>query len=295
MSCRVGNYGCPGRDQRTHRLTAAGQAGKFDALHEVVLADGERASPTWLAGFEAHIMENVVVVITRARKTWEGGLAAPPRRGLRPVRRLRASRTVDRLNSYAMTQATVLAQTESVADWVKAIGQAVGSIGTITVAIVALRWDHRERRDRKTAQATFVTIEVDCVAPWYKNDAMSVTITNHSEQAVLQPKIESMGAARPPVQWGWDQVRLVDDDGEEYGLRRDDMLLPRMSTRVPFQHFDADGRPISLLDIFWPDPIEKCVQVSDVKITFGMSGVWWRLTGNGEPVRVAQPAPTQRL
>lgn len=35
-----------------------GQVGNFavllDVLHEVALSDGERASPTWLAGFEAH-------------------------------------------------------------------------------------------------------------------------------------------------------------------------------------------------------------------------------------------------
>jgi hypothetical protein len=120
MGCRVGNFGCPGHDQRTHRLTAAGQAGNFalllDALHDVALSDGERASPTWLAGFETHTMENVVTVITRVGRTREGGLASPPRRGLRPTRRFRASLTVDRLVSDVMTQATVLTQMESVAN-----------------------------------------------------------------------------------------------------------------------------------------------------------------------------------
>ncbi|MGH3866345.1 MAG: hypothetical protein ACRDQ4_09475 [Pseudonocardiaceae bacterium] len=75
------------------------------------------------------------------------------------------------------------------------------------------------------------------------------------------------------------------------------MLLPHRSTRVPFQHFGVDGRPIDQcpFDTFLNNMIEKYVQVSDVTITFGMSGVWWRRTGNGEPVRVAQPAPTRRL
>jgi hypothetical protein len=111
-----------------------------------------------------------------------------------------------------MTPAAVLAHTESVVNWMSAIGKWVGAIGAITVAIVALRWDHRERRDRKTAQATLVTIEVDWSTTSYGNGTMSVMITNPSEQVALQPKIESMGEAWPPVKWGWDQVHLVDDD-----------------------------------------------------------------------------------
>jgi hypothetical protein len=54
-----------------------GQAGKLavllDALDGVPLSDGERASPTWLAGFEVCAVDNVAAVITRARWTREGG------------------------------------------------------------------------------------------------------------------------------------------------------------------------------------------------------------------------------
>jgi hypothetical protein len=45
----------------------------LDALDGVALSDGERASLTWLAGFELHTVENIVAVITRARQTREGG------------------------------------------------------------------------------------------------------------------------------------------------------------------------------------------------------------------------------
>jgi hypothetical protein len=41
----------------------------LDALDGVPLSDGERASLTWLAGFEAHTVENIAAVITRARQT----------------------------------------------------------------------------------------------------------------------------------------------------------------------------------------------------------------------------------
>jgi hypothetical protein len=41
----------------------------LDALDGVALSDAERASLAWLAGFEAHTVENVAAVITRARQT----------------------------------------------------------------------------------------------------------------------------------------------------------------------------------------------------------------------------------
>lgn len=50
-----------------------GRVGKLavllDPLDGVALSDGERASLTWLAGFEAHTLENIAAVITRARQT----------------------------------------------------------------------------------------------------------------------------------------------------------------------------------------------------------------------------------
>ena len=41
----------------------------LDALDGVVISDAERASLTWLAGFETHTVENIAEVITRARRT----------------------------------------------------------------------------------------------------------------------------------------------------------------------------------------------------------------------------------
>jgi hypothetical protein len=45
----------------------------LDALDGVALSDTERASLAWLAGFEAHTVENIVEVIARAQWTREGG------------------------------------------------------------------------------------------------------------------------------------------------------------------------------------------------------------------------------
>jgi hypothetical protein len=48
-------------------LQSARLAVLLDALDGVALSDAERASLAWLAGFEAHTVENVAAVITRAR------------------------------------------------------------------------------------------------------------------------------------------------------------------------------------------------------------------------------------
>jgi hypothetical protein len=41
----------------------------LDALGGVPISDAEHRSLVWLAGFEAHTVENVAAVITRARQT----------------------------------------------------------------------------------------------------------------------------------------------------------------------------------------------------------------------------------
>jgi hypothetical protein len=58
-----------GHERRINRLTVPGEANDLDALDGVPLSDGERASLTWLAGFEAHTVENMAAVITRARRS----------------------------------------------------------------------------------------------------------------------------------------------------------------------------------------------------------------------------------
>lgn len=45
----------------------------LDALDGVALSDGERASLTWHAGFDAHTVENIAVVTTRAQVAGSGG------------------------------------------------------------------------------------------------------------------------------------------------------------------------------------------------------------------------------
>ena len=48
---------------------AARLAVLLDALGSVSISDAERQSLVWLAGFEAHTVENIAGVISRARQT----------------------------------------------------------------------------------------------------------------------------------------------------------------------------------------------------------------------------------
>jgi hypothetical protein len=184
--------------------------------------------------------------------------------------------TVERLLSYIMTPAAVLARTESVANWVGAIGEWVGAIATFAAVVVALllpRWERQrdmaERRDRDAAQARLVAITVPG-----RSRYRFVEITNHSEQPVHRPRIESMGD--PRLRWG-----LSDLDTSEY----EEVLPPDMTHRVLFDYFNADGTVAT-------HNIEQSIGADDVTITFtDTSGLRWRRTGSSEPVRVIQPAP----
>ncbi len=59
-------------EQRHHHRGVPGQAGKLavllDALDGVVISEAERAALTWLAGFEAHTVENIAAVLDSVRQ-----------------------------------------------------------------------------------------------------------------------------------------------------------------------------------------------------------------------------------
>jgi hypothetical protein len=135
-----------------------------------------------------------------------------------------------------------------------------------------------------------------------------VVITNHSEQRVLRPEVEQMRGARPPVQWG---RKVYTGDGEPF-YSPPEVLLPLKWHSVPFEHVATDGRivdPADASDVYMavqeidnagnihvtpkivtPGKVEKWIDVEDVTITFtDMSGLRWRRTGSGEPVRIIQP------
>lgn len=197
-----------------------------------------------------------------------------------------------RLLSVTMTSTVVLAQAESVANWLGVAGQWVGAGATVFVAYIVDRWQRQrnnaERHDRERSQAKLVTIAMDYSV--YGSGTWGVLIINQSEQQVRWPRIESIGGDRPKPRVG-PQVYLVDEDGEEIGWSPDEVLDPRRSTRVPFEPLDADGQPIDIPAAFMANTLDRYVpRVDDVTITFYMFDVqWWRV-GNRDPVRV-EPAP----
>ncbi|MEO7194185.1 MAG: hypothetical protein ABIZ05_05085 [Pseudonocardiaceae bacterium] len=145
--------------------------------------------------------------------------------------------------SDTMIPTAVLAQAGANVTWVSVlsmIGQWIEAIGTVTVAIVAFRWNRRGQRDqeaaRETAQATLVTIEVDYFSMPHSDHTASVKITNLGEQAVRWPEVESMGTPSHRVRWGND-VHLYDEEGERYwtsSMSTPPLLLPHKSHPVLF-------------------------------------------------------------
>ncbi|MGH4011625.1 MAG: hypothetical protein ACRDTH_26250 [Pseudonocardiaceae bacterium] len=139
-------------------------------------------------------------------------------------------------------------------------------------------------------------------------------ITNHSEQQVLLPEVEQMHGALPGVRWGYE----VSAEGGEPFYLPTKVLKPEICHRVPFEYVAADGRivdPAEAYDAFTSNcerdsagklhiiskitstgKVKNWVNDDDVTITFtDTSGLRWQRTGNKEPVRIVQPAPTQPL
>lgn len=204
-------------------------------------------------------------------------------------------RLVNPLPSDSMTSTAVLTQADSLATWLGVAGQWVGALGTFAAVLVALRlarWERRrdtaEQRDREAAQARLVTTKVGYPSETaaYPDDLdielPMVQIINYSELPVYRPRIESMGDAPPPVRWG-----INPNTGEDYSI---DVLPPNQRRSVPFEHVDPHSQ--SAYTTVTAGKIKKRVDADDVTITFiDTYGLRWRRTGNGEPIRVAQPTP----
>jgi hypothetical protein len=158
-----------------------------------------------------------------------------------------------------------------------AIGQWAGALATFAAVVVALWLPRRERRARQAAQARLVTIRV---VYGLTVGTQRVTITNHSQQPVLDPLVVSLGDPSPGVRWGAQLADVV---------RPCDVLLPNNRHRVHFQHFDDHDQAVPLIDPDNPptSKIEKLVDEGDVTIVFvDVDGVMWKRTGYGEPVRM---------
>jgi hypothetical protein len=220
-----------------------------------------------------------------------------------------------RITFERVTSVVVLADADSVANWVSAISTFAAAIVALGIALWEVRRAAAERRDREAAQARLITVAVDYSDYDHPNDheyAMArVVITNYSEKPVLRPDVESMCGAEPDVQWGRD-VTAEDEDGKPSHPPAE-VLMPDDHYIVPFEHLsdgqiidpaeavdeytaiegsDAEDKLRIIPTIAKAGKVKKRIEPTGVTITFtDVSGLRWRRTGNSEPVRVLQPTP----
>ena len=169
------------------------------------------------------------------------------------------------------------------ASWVSAISTSAATIAALGLAVWEIRRAAAERRDREAAQARRVTITVP-------RRSRSVDITNYSDQPVHQPQIVSMGDPPPRVRLGGferasdkSSSTAASSSTTEYA----EVLPPGKTHRVLFDYLDADGQPTD------GSAVAKHVDAENVTIAFtDTSGLRWRRTGSGEPIRLLlQPTP----
>lgn len=163
------------------------------------------------------------------------------------------------------------------ASWVGAASTSLATIVALGLAVWEIRRSAKERRDREVAQARLVAVTVPIDADFY-----IVAITNFSESPVHRPLVESMGDSRPPARLEPPERPMITS---RLGSNDHAVVLPPGETyRARFDYYITDG-------IRLQDKPKKPVKAEEVTITFtDTSGLRWRRTGSGEPIRDLQQA-----
>lgn len=164
----------------------------------------------------------------------------------------------------------------SVADWIAAIGQAVGAIGTFAAVVVALviarrdgRRLKREQRQREASQARMITTRTELHWEEIEDGGSSaIIVRNNSNQAISSLTVRKAKVDGPNIQW-------FPDDEAGGGLA---MLGPGDSA-----HFNGSWRTV---DDAGDEP-----PTANTLIRFvDASGIWWDRVNNSEPRR-SYPEP----
>lgn len=174
-------------------------------------------------------------------------------------------------------------------NWVGAMGQWAGAIGTVAAVFVALwlpRWERkrnaaerlRQHQEQQLQNARLVTVSVPRSIP-----CRYVEIFNGSDRPVFQPRIDSIDdpCAQISAQ-GWQFVPEVLGGGPDYSS----VLPPKETHYAQVDYRDSQGRLV----------IWDSIDTNAVTITFmDGEGQEWRRTGHDEPVRVTEPGARSTL
>lgn len=164
----------------------------------------------------------------------------------------------------------------SIADWIAAIGQAIGAIGTFAAVAVAptiARRDGRrlvrEQRERQAAQARLITTRTE--QNWEEiadGGSSAIIVRNNSSQATSSLTVRKAKVDGPNLQW-------FPDDDARAGR---EVLGPNDSA-----HFNGSWRLV--------DEAEDESPTANTIIRFvDAGGVWWDRVNNSEPIH-AYPGP----
>jgi hypothetical protein len=173
----------------------------------------------------------------------------------------------------------------SVADWVAAIGQAVGALFTAAAVIVALwlairedRWRRAdqaerdaERADRDAAQARLVTVEPDYNrSASFPGPEIAAVVLNGSQLPIFDVRIVGLRAASETTsRWAWGSP-----DPDEMTIKP---VLPAQE-RFVIQIAYVDERGT----VDYRDTGEDVITIEFVD----HAGLRWRRAGNALPERV---------
>jgi len=168
----------------------------------------------------------------------------------------------------------VLAEAPNVADWISALGQALGALFTAVAVVVALRIAHRDYRERTKegharakAQAKLVLLDGPEVVPWSSRKAedegkqtFAIGVLNIGGQPILGITFEVAAQSKRGI------VHLTSAPTKFLDPARHDVYeYCRIETTTDFQMW--------AWRVFWEDP----------------DGLEWEVAGTKETGRTLQP------
>lgn len=190
-----------------------------------------------------------------------------------------------------------------VAQWIGALGSAIGAAATCIAVVVAYRGlrgelrranddralAHRERTDREAAQARLVLVRVDVALPpgpdpaiitgTHRHGDIAVLLDNQSDEPVLDARVEQLllqtlvgptvfDYAEPAQQWRLNPDWNPGQDPVPGGSGRDWHIVVSTGSDQQRHHIDPNDRFIATV------------------VFTDATGLRWRRTGTDQPVRV---------
>lgn len=175
----------------------------------------------------------------------------------------------------------IAADAPNTADWIAAVGQAMGALFTAAAVGVAVwlgwrdrKWRREEQTDRDAAQARLITVEASYSDDGWDDNLIFAKIHNSSTAPVFDAEVVDIHIVGQEGQHPWRVDFGPYDDGPRIGR----VVTPGGTFKVPMAYLDEDRNAVIVPG------------VDRITFTFtDAAGLRWLRRDNDPPERLTEP------